>query len=703
LNTTAKLPSVYFTLATAGHVDHGKTSLIKALTGINPDRLKEEQERQMTTDLGFAHLILPSPQSESLPGGEPKTFGLGFIDVPGHGKFLKNMLAGVGGIELALLVVAADEGPMPQTVQHVKILSLLGVRSAVVALTKVDLVDDPRRAVVETRVRALLDRFGIDVLGLQFVSTLPGDKSQGIDKLKDALANALAQLHPFQTPSVASLEALPAALAAAPGYLPIDRVFAKSGYGTVVTGTLVEGTFKVGDQVTVEPGGMAARIRGLETFGSALETARAGQRLAINLTAKENKLILSRGLCVLGGIKNVTSDLLLQILDFGCESDAGTKSSAKSNTKSNTKSITEPGTKSGAARLSAKPVKLYHGTMEAAGALRWLEPLSGSQAEVPSDPVIVDSCEIGHVHLKESVVASPGDRYVLRYGDEGIAGGVILLCQKPRWLTRKMLVELAPYLIAGDFNKALSFVLQRHPGKALALGELGWLMRPEYLAASFLNLEKAGQVEKLSGFFMAPSVKEAVKEKTLSSLKNLLKSEEAQAGGVNLETVRRLAAPHLDRRVMQDIIKELDHAGLLVRKDDKLFGPGSVSAPSSELDPYTASIKKLLDQVLCLELTELAKQSNSDPKKVKLAVDKLAKSGLAQIINYDFASSSKAVEQAHFKLLKIWQEKKDISPADFRDELATTRKYALALLAYFDDHQITRRTASGRALLKQPK
>ena len=113
LNTTTKLPSVYFTVATAGHVDHGKTSLIKALTGINPDRLKEEQERQMTTDLGFAHLILPGPGK--VAGGEDETLGLGFIDVPGHGKFLKNMLAGVGGIELALLVVAADEGPMPQT------------------------------------------------------------------------------------------------------------------------------------------------------------------------------------------------------------------------------------------------------------------------------------------------------------------------------------------------------------------------------------------------------------------------------------------------------------------------------------------------------------------------------------------------------------------------------------------------------------
>jgi selenocysteine-specific elongation factor len=603
--------------------------------------------------------------------------GLGFIDVPGHGKFLKNMLAGVGGIELALLVVAADEGPMPQTVQHVKILSLLGVSKAVVALTKADLVDEDRCAVVEAKVRALLDRFHISVVGLQSVSTVLGEKGQGIAELKDVLANALARLN-SKPPSKASVEP-----AVTPGYLPIDRVFAKSGYGTVVTGTLVEGTFKVGDQVTIEPGAVAARIRGLETFGQALEVARAGQRLAINLSAKEHKLTLSRGLCVLAGRKNVTSDLFLQIADYGAENDSDPDAAKNS-------------------KLTAKPIKLYHGTMEAAGALRWLEALPEQLPEALPEP-LSDGSQIGHVHLSDAIVVSPGDRYVLRYGDDGIAGGVVLLCQKPRWLTRKLLGELAPFLIACDFDKALLFVLNRHPSKALHNDQLGWVVRDENLVESLARLQKAGLVENLSGFVMASAVKESIKEKTMATLKGLLKSEEATASGVNLETVRRLVAAHLDRRVMQEIIKELGQAGLLVRKDDKLFGPSGGGAPSATLDPYTATILKLLDDVLCLELTELAKLSDSDPKKVKLAVDRLAKLDMAQLINYDFASSKKWIDDAHRKLLKIWQDKKDISPADFRDELATTRKYALALLAYFDDHQITRRTATGRALLKQPK
>jgi selenocysteine-specific elongation factor len=687
LNTTTKLPDVYFTLATAGHVDHGKTSLIKALTGTNPDRLKEEQERQMTTDLGFAHLILPGGESPGAAG--EKTFGLGFIDVPGHGKFLKNMLAGVGGIELALLVVAADEGPMPQTVQHIKILSLLGVRNAVVALTKADLADAARCAVVETKVRALLERYNIKTVGLECVSTVKGENGQGIAALKKTLARALAQVKKTSSaagnPAVAPVSGTSADAAGKPGYLPIDRVFAKSGYGTVVTGTLVEGTFNVGDQVMIEPGGIGARIRGLETFGKALDKARNGQRLAINLSAKEHKLNLSRGLCVLGGSKNVTADLFLQIFDYGSENDVEQGTAQKY-------------------KLSPKPIKLYHGTMEAAGALRWMEKLPGSPEGQGAGKSNVQAVQnIGHVHLSDAIVVSPGDRYVLRYGDDGIAGGAVLLCQKPRWLTRKLLAELAPFLIACDYDRALRFILDCHPSKALHKEQLGWIVRSELLDDCLAKLQKSGLVENLSGFFMATTVKEAIKQKTVSTLNGLLKSEEAKANGVNLETVRRLVAPHLDRKVMQELIKELGQAGLLVRKDDKLFGPSGGQAPSANLDPYTESILKHLDEVLCLELTELAKLTNSDAKKVKLAVERLAKLNLAQVINYDFASSKKWVDHAFDKLVKIWQEKKDISPADFRDELATTRKYALALLAYFDDHQVTRRTASGRNLLKLPK
>jgi selenocysteine-specific elongation factor len=271
----------YCTIATAGHVDHGKTSLIKALTGINPDRLKEEQERQMTTDLGFAHLDFE-------PNKDNVKFVLGFIDVPGHGKFLKNMLAGVGGIETALFVVAADEGPMPQTVQHLKILSLLGVRSCVVALTKIDLVGEEEVAAAASKVKELLSQYGVELLGVYPVSTQSG---LGIDQLKAGLyehlkasgiadfssaaqlsgdsvvdlgANHIPNSQDAETmlqveaetklASSGDSKLISAAASSRSLYLPVDRAFTKSGFGLVVTGTLVEGELNSGDHVVVEPG-----------------------------------------------------------------------------------------------------------------------------------------------------------------------------------------------------------------------------------------------------------------------------------------------------------------------------------------------------------------------------------------------------------------------------------------------------------------
>jgi selenocysteine-specific elongation factor len=648
--TNVKLPSSYFTVATAGHVDHGKTSLIKALTGIDPDRLKEEKERQMTTDLGFAHLLLP---------GEKGSIGLGFIDVPGHGKFIKNMLAGVGGIEAALLVVAADEGPMPQTVQHVKILASLGVTTAVVALTKCDVVEKSRVLQVDASVRALLSRFGVEAAAVIGVSSVTRD---GINDLKAALSEALGRVDNWAEGA-----------AQESGYLPIDRVFAKPGYGTVVTGTLVEGTLKVGDQVTIEPGNFSARVRGLETFGKTQELARAGQRLAINLNLKDAKAVFARGHCVLAGHKNVTSDLLVEIIDYGSDNSAEAPVPGKSS-------------------LGARPVKLYHGTTEALGHLRWVEFLEGGRA-------------YGHVHLDEPIVVSPEDRYVMRYSEDGIAGGTVLLCQKPRWLTRKLLHELAPMLVPlsgeRDWPGAALLLLKHHPARAVHFDQLGWLLAQKRQAGCLSDLLKDNAAQNIGGFVIAREVKEAIRTKVLASLNTFLKSEDKALLGVNIETVRKMAAGSLDKHVFQEFVKGLGDDKLLVRKEDKIFGPdGGGAGPS--LDPYTTRIFNLLESVVCLEMTELAIQTKSDIKQVKAAVDRLAKLKMAAVVDNDFAASRKSIDNAHQKLLKIWQEKKDISPADFRDEMASTRKYILALLAYFDAMQITRRNGAGRALLKQP-
>lgn len=246
-------------LGTAGHVDHGKSTLVLALTGINPDRLREEQERQMTIDLGFAWM--------QLPGGEE----IGLVDVPGHRDFIENMLAGVGGIDAALLVVAADEGVMPQTREHVAILDLLGVSRGLVALTKIDLVDDSDWIeLVREEIAELLRPTALAGAAVLPVSSATG---AGLEALRQALAE--------------TLRTVPPRVDLGRPRLPVDRVFTMAGFGTVVTGTLADGVLHAGEEVEILPSGRRARIRGLQTHKTRLEQAVPGSRTAVNLSGVE--------------------------------------------------------------------------------------------------------------------------------------------------------------------------------------------------------------------------------------------------------------------------------------------------------------------------------------------------------------------------------------------------------------------------------
>ncbi|HLJ57591.1 MAG TPA: selenocysteine-specific translation elongation factor [Chthonomonadaceae bacterium] len=241
-------------IGAAGHVDHGKTSLIEALTGTNTDRLKEEQERGMTIDLGFAALKLPDGTVA------------GVVDVPGHERFLKNMLAGATGVDVALMVIASDEGVMPQTVEHLDVLRLLDVKNGIVALTKIDLVDREWSDVVEADIRARLSGTFLERSPIVRVSAVTG---KGIDALKRYLLSAVSRAE--------------ARSAAAPFRMPIDRVFTRPGFGTVVTGTLAAGTLRTGDTAEIQPEGLSVRVRGLHVHNSRVKEAEAGSRVAANL------------------------------------------------------------------------------------------------------------------------------------------------------------------------------------------------------------------------------------------------------------------------------------------------------------------------------------------------------------------------------------------------------------------------------------
>ncbi len=243
-----------YTIGTAGHVDHGKSALVQALTGIDPDRLREEKERGLTIDLGFAWM--------TLPGGEE----VSIVDVPGHERFIKNMLAGVGGIDLALLVIAADEGVMPQTREHLAIIDLLGIEHGVVAVTKADLVEPDFLELAKAEAEEVIAGTSIEGAPVVACSAVTRD---GLDELTATLERELAKAPPRRDNGRPRL--------------PIDRAFTMTGFGTVVTGTLIDGSLRLGDEVEVVPGGLKSRVRGLQTHGRKVEAAAPGRRTAVNL------------------------------------------------------------------------------------------------------------------------------------------------------------------------------------------------------------------------------------------------------------------------------------------------------------------------------------------------------------------------------------------------------------------------------------
>lgn len=633
----------FFTISTAGHVDHGKTSLIRALTGIDPDRLKEEKERQMTTDLGFAHLKL---------GGD---MIVGFVDVPGHGKFLKNMLAGVGGIDMALLVVAADEGPMPQTRQHVRILSLLGVSRAVVALTKIDMIDDPEyREIVSEEIQQLLVDHGIEMVALVPVSST---KQIGLNELKSTLQNALSSFAPRDTKGGA--------------FLPVDRVFSKAGFGTVITGTLVRGKLTVGDQFVVGPDVTSGRVRRLETFGHPVTVALPGQRLACNVVLKDNKP-LTRGYVILGQQLPATKMLVVSLVDR--PSLAGDKFIEK---------------------LEGHPVRFYHGTAECHGYIRWAEPGSDH------------STAIALIALEDPTVALAQDRFVIRLSDETIFGGEVILRDKPRWLKRADLIKVSKELLDGNEEEAALSFVSAAPQK-IARASLCELFLPSPKDAEVLeSLVQAGKLARLDENLMRTDTRAQLAANIVDATKKAMQKEEASgrnAESAGLDLVRISLSPKLDRPTFLALLDEEAAKGKLVRRGDQISLPQTGGSPAS--DPAAAQlhekISSVLSQNFCLEITEVAKACATDLNKVKSAMQLMAKAGQIHVVNYEFAISAENLAKAHRLLAEIWQAKRNIAPTDVREGLNTSRKYAMALLQHFDDNKITRRLNEGRVLLKPP-
>lgn len=625
-------------LGTAGHVDHGKSTLVQALTGIHPDRLKEEREREMTIDLGFAWL--------ELPGGEE----VGIIDVPGHRDFIENMLAGVGGIDAALLVIAADEGVMPQTREHLAILDLLQIKTGVVALTKVDLVEDPDwLALVEEDVRRALQG---TVLANAPLVRVSARTRQGLDSLLEALHGCLAEVAPR------------------PDYgrprLPVDRVFSMPGFGTVVTGTLSDGRFQVGDEVEARPGSARGRIRGLQTHKKKEEYSVPGSRTAMNISGIAVGEVERGAVIVHPGDYQPT-----RRLDVRCRLLPDATQPLEHDTQ----------------------VKLYLGSAEVLARVRVL----GNEALAPG--------ETGWLQLEpvELVVAARGDRYILRRPSPGetLGGGVVV---NPHPKSRHKRFSTA-------ILTALDTMAQGSPGEILAQGLAATqaVTVSELLARTGLDegtalpalkeVVQSGEALILEGNNLQANALLAGKARLEGSLEGLL----AEVSQYHAAYPLRRGMPRqelksrshtLAPRAFNALLSRLVAEGRLLEQGPLVMLPGSEIHFSTEQETVVAALLKRF------------RQNPAAPPSVKECKTEvgdevyaaLLELGLLVQVSQEVVFLSEEYQRMVEGVRKMIAGQGVVTAAQVRDHFDTSRKYVLALLEHLDGIGVTVREGDLRRL-----
>src|SRR2546421_322290 len=665
-------------IGTAGHVDHGKSTLVKALTGIDPDRLAEEKERGMTIDLGFAWLTLPG-------GSEVR-----IVDVPGHEGFIKNMLAGVGGIDAALLVVAADEGVMPQTREHLAILDLLRVRRGVVALTKADLVDEEWLELVQEEIAEQLQPTPLAGSAILLVSAYTG---QGLLALVAELERILNEAQERQN--------------IARPRLPIDRVFTMTGFGTVVTGTLLDGAFKVGQEVEILPPGIKTRVRGLQTHRHAVEMANPGSRAAINL-ANVPRTGLQRGdVVALPGQFQQTMliDARIQLLP-----DA------------------------------ARP--LAHNTQ--------VDFYTGSQ-EVPASVRLLDVEELkpgesawAQLRLRRPAVMARRDRFILRLSSPSMTiGGGEVIDVHPRYHRRfqAAILNTLETLERGSPDELVLAALDRrretrksggregkqgshekpgpregNPGRPQGspvpyTGLVGYewveVMKqsnlPQDVTQETLEtLLKEGRVRRVGAFWFAQAVWEALREETIQLLREHHHQYPLRSGLSKEEWRARLGLPP---KMATEVLAALEEEGQVAEATGAI-GAARAMGGYMRLPDFTATFTPEQQQQVNRLLHQFREHPFTPPGRNEAeamvgneALGALMEQGtLVKVGNGADAVLflRESYDEALSRLVAYLREHGKMTAAEARDMLGTTRKYILPLLEHMDERRITRRVGDER-------
>jgi len=610
-----------FVVGTAGHIDHGKSTLITALTGIDPDRLAEEKRRGMTIDLGFAHMRLPSGRE------------IGIVDVPGHARFMRNMLAGTHGLDAVVLVVAADEGVMPQTREHLEVVDLLEVRRGVVALTKVDLVDEAWLELVTEEVRETLQETTLASAAVLPVSAVTG---QGLDELKAALDGLLDGAEPRADLGRPRL--------------PIDRVFTMSGFGTIVTGTLVEGTLSVGDELEVVPRGRLVRIRGLQRHNRSVETASPGIRVAANLTGVE-KSELARG------------DVLArpQTLQSTRRVDAHVRV------------------------LASAPRALRHGAELL---------LHTGTTEVGCRAIVLtgDAIEPGgqgwvQLYLERAIAAGSQDRIILR------------VPSPPLTLAGGRLVDVAPRKHSRH-DATVGESLDRRAAGDVLQEELR--KYPRGVAAAALLKATMGQPSDLDGlrarrvgeWLFDDDAWSATAERATADIAAYHAAHPLRPGMPREELRSRLRLP---ASAFPSVLAAFTTEGTLEERDGAIASPRHRAVVDSSDGPAARLLEALGENPFAPpSLAEAMQRTGAGAEVVRA----LAQRGDLVRLNDDIAFTRDAFSNAIAIVKEVIAANGSVTVAQLRDRMGASRRPMLALLEHLDATKVTRRVGDQRVLFR---
>jgi len=627
-------------IGTAGHIDHGKTALVKALTGADTDRLKEEKERGISIDLGFAALALGDLQ-------------VGVVDVPGHERFIRNMLAGAHALDLVLFAVAADDGVMPQTEEHLDIVHLLGVRRAVVALTKADLVTPARLAEAREEVEILLAGTGLEGAPIVPVSALTG---AGLEDLRAALAAGLGG------PAPAPPEG--------PFRLPVDRAFVLKGHGVVVTGTAVAGTVAVGDEVRILPGDARARVRGIEVHGAPVARAGWRQRVALNLAGAERAAV-ARG--------DVVVDPALGL------------STARLDARIEIRPAARPGLRDHAR------VRVHLGTASRLGRVVLLE---GRKILAPKET------GWAQLVLAAPLVALRGDRFVLRSenGRATLGGGEVVLAVAERHRRGDpALAGCLETVAAGPLAAAARALLALAADAALPLAALAERLNVAPAAVADVLAAEGAAVTLADGTGGTLYTTAAKWEALAGAVTGAVAAQHRAsplAPGIEMEAVRRGLPWAVGAKEFRALIERLVAAGRVARRESVLAAPThEVTLDAAEEALAGRALAALAEAgVTPPDLRALATALDVPRQRLADVLGVLERRAAAVRVAPELYYAPGALARVRAALDAHLAAHQAITAAELRDRLAVSRKFAIALLDYFDRTGVTMRVGDARKL-----